>query len=57
MNIEQKWRWKMNWCKALGVAPANNYFWDMAESAFKAFINAKSKESHMKNIKNIMRMY
>lgn len=30
-----KWFWKMDWCKRNNVAPADNYFWELAEEAFK----------------------
>ena len=31
---DQKWSWKMDWCKKNGVPPANKYWWDAAEKAF-----------------------
>lgn len=31
---EEKGRWKMEWYKSQGVAPADNYWWDKAEEAY-----------------------
>jgi len=37
VNNNEKWFWKMNWCKEQGVAPANSYWWEEAEKALEEF--------------------
>jgi hypothetical protein len=36
---EEKWAWKMNWCKKMGLAPAQKHAWDKAEDAWELNID------------------
>lgn len=33
--------WKMNWCKAKGLAPAQTVPWNMAEEAYQLMLSSK----------------
>ena len=34
MAVEDKWRWKMDYCKKQGIPPAQTWAWEQAEKAF-----------------------
>lgn len=32
--ISDKWTWMMDYCRSLGLPPANSHFWDLAKKEF-----------------------
>lgn len=32
-----KWNWMMDWCFKKGYAPANSYYWNLANSAYNEY--------------------
>jgi hypothetical protein len=40
VTADEKWFWKMIWCKQQGVDPANPYFWDKAEAALNNYLKS-----------------
>ena len=38
MSIEDKWCWKMDYCKKKGIPAAQEWAWNEAEKALLAFI-------------------
>ena len=37
--MNNKWLWKMNYCKKLGISPARKEAWEQAEHAYKKRFN------------------
>ena len=57
MNSEEKWFWKMDYCKQQHIPPAEKWAWDLAEKEFifkrnknKAFLNLKGGANGKFNI-------
>lgn len=42
---DEKWIWMMNYCKFNGYPPANKYFWDKAEKAYRKKVNNERTKS------------
>jgi len=43
MTVEDKWRWKMDYCKKQGIPPAQTWAWEQAEKAFCMTYNTRAK--------------
>jgi len=50
MTVEDKWRWKMDYCKKQGIPPAQTWAWEQAEKAFCMTYNPKLTGERMNEV-------